>query len=471
MTLNLQSLLAGLIGGRNPRRRWFAALLWTMGITFVVMAVYEALEFWLLPDLNIWQHQLMTIVFTALLTGAVTHLALRVYHELQKQTMGEIAERLRVSDELVQERNFMNALLENTPDHIYFKDTNGRYLRVNKALADAFGLTAASEVVGKSAADFFSEEFAKQSKEDEQQIVGAGLPIIAKEERESWPDGRSTWVSSSKMPLRDASGRIIGMFGLSRDISRQKNTEERLRQLSSAVEQSPSLVLITDTKGLITYVNPRFTQVTGYTLEEVVGRNPSILKSQHAPARHYEDLWKKITAGEDWHGEFLNTRKSGETFWGAASISPIRAGGGEVTHYIELMEDVTERKKAERVQAELVEGMRTILRIADDLIACPDVDTLFRRAVELSREHLRLERCSIWIDEGDHVQGTYGTSLKGETTVETTVRFPKTDVWNERLRERGPNDPRSTIVDEPRSEWDGGKMVGIGYGWIAVTAI
>jgi len=471
MSYSLHTRLAGLIGGRNPRRRWTVALIWTMSVTLCVMVIFEFGKMLLFPDLTIWWSHLATILFTAVLSGVITHVALRTYHQLLQQTTGEIAERLRVSDELVQERNFMRALLENTPDHIYFKDKDGRYMRVNKALADAFKLDDAARAVGKTAGDFFSEDFARQSKDDEQQIIGTGLPLIAKEEQETWPDGRATWVSSSKMPLRDVSGRTIGTFGLSRDISKQKNTEDRLRQVSRAVEQSPSLVVITDTNGIITYVNPRFCQVTGFSPEEVIGQKPDVFKSQHAPQQDYGDLWKTVTAGEEWRGEFLNVKKGGDTYWGAASISPIRDGAGQITHFIELMEDVTERKRAEASQAAMVEGLRTVLSMADELIACPDVDMLFRRAIELSRERLGLERCSIWIDKGDHVQGTYGTSLKRETTDEHHCRFPKDEVWSERLRRRGADDPRSTIVEEPHSEWDGEKMVGIGYGWIAVTPI
>ncbi|MFH0909339.1 MAG: PAS domain-containing sensor histidine kinase [bacterium] len=471
MPYSLHTRLAGLLGGRNPRWRWIAALVWTMVVTFCVMAIYEIGKMWLWPDVTLWQSHLITILFTAVLTGVITHVALRTYHQLLQQTMGEIAERLRVSDELVQERNFMRALMENTPDHIYFKDKDGHYMRVNKALADAFGLQDASRVVGKTASEFFTGEFAQLSRDDEQQIISTGLPLIAKEERETWPDGRATWVSSSKMPLCDVSGRVIGTFGLSRDISQQKNTEERLRQVSRAVEQSPSLVVITDTNGTITYVNPRFCEVTGFTPQEVIGQKPDIFKSQHAPEQDFGDLWKTITSGEEWRGEFLNVKKGGDTYWGSALISPIRDGVGQITHYIELMEDVTERKRAESAQAELVEGMRTVLSMADELIACPDVDTLFRRAVELSRERLGLERCSIWIDMDRHVAGTYGTSLERETTDERHCRFPKDEVWNERLRRRGADDPRSTIVEEPYSEWNGEKMVGIGYGWIAVTPI
>ena len=471
MPYSLHTRLAAIIGGRNPRWRWFAALVWTMTVTLCVMTIFQITKAWLFPEFTLWESHLVTILFTAVLTGVITHVALRTYHQLLQQTMGEIAERLRVSDELVQERTFMRALLENTPDHIYFMDKDGRYMRVNKALADAFGLQDASGAVGKSPGDFFSAEFARQSKEDAQQIMASGSPLLAKEEREAWPDGHAKWVSSSKMPLRDVSGRIIGTFGLSRDISEQKNTEERLRQVSRAVEQSPSLVVITDTNGIITYVNPRFCQVTGFTPEEVLGQKPNVFKSEHAPEQDFGDLWKTITSGDEWRGEFLNVKKGGDTYWGAASISPIRDGAGQITHYIELMEDVTERKRAEGAQAALVEGMRTVLSMADELIACPDVDTLFRRAIELSRERLGLERCSIWIDAGDHVQGTYGTSLKRETTDEHHSRFPKDEVWTERLRRRGADDPRSTIVEEPHSEWDGEKMVGIGYGWIAVTPI
>ncbi len=122
--------------------------------------------------------------------------------------------------------------------------------------------------------------------------------------------------------------------------------EESMRKLSSAVEQSPSTVVITDTDGNIEYVNPQFTLLTGYSSEEVLGENPRVLKAPEVhPPEFYADLWKTILAGNRWKGEICNKKKDGTLFWESAAISPIRNEHGEITHLVAVKEDITERKK------------------------------------------------------------------------------------------------------------------------------
>ena len=124
-----------------------------------------------------------------------------------------------------------------------------------------------------------------------------------------------------------------------------------LRQLSQAVEQSPASILITDTEGDITYVNPAFTHVSGYTREEVIGNNPRILKSGRTAPEVYEELWQTITSGREWRGELENKKRNGELLWEMTSISPIKAPDGTITHFLGIKEDVTELKLArERLQ-------------------------------------------------------------------------------------------------------------------------
>jgi PAS domain S-box-containing protein len=137
---------------------------------------------------------------------------------------------------------------------------------------------------------------------------------------------------------------------LKRQISFQN---QRIRKLSRAVEESPCSILITDTGGAITYANPKFTQLTGYTMEEVIGSTPRIMKSGRMPASTYKELWSTIIAGSEWHGEFMNRKKNGELYWESASISPIFNDFGEITHYVAVKEDITHRKQAEE-QIELL---------------------------------------------------------------------------------------------------------------------
>ncbi len=147
------------------------------------------------------------------------------------------------------------------------------------------------------------------------------------------------------LPFYDpTSGRFKGVRGTAEDITQRRQTEEMLVRLSRAVEQSPALVVITDTDGVIQYVNPKFVEVTGYTAREAIGSRPSILKSGLTPTETYQDLWATITAGNEWHGEVYNRKKDGDYFWVSVSISPIRAPDDTVTHFVGVSEDITARK-------------------------------------------------------------------------------------------------------------------------------
>jgi PAS domain S-box-containing protein len=141
-----------------------------------------------------------------------------------------------------------------------------------------------------------------------------------------------------------------------------RESEAQVRILSRATEQSPALILITDLKGNIEYVNPRFTEVTGYSLAEVSGKNPRLLKSGEPPAATYRELWDTITSGEAWRGEFHNKKKNGDLYWENAFICPIKNEAGETTHYLGLKEDITERKELQEqlFQVQKMESIGTL---------------------------------------------------------------------------------------------------------------
>lgn len=138
----------------------------------------------------------------------------------------------------------------------------------------------------------------------------------------------------------------------------KKQAEDELRKLSHAVTQSPVSIIITDHNGIIEYVNPKFTQITGYSADEVVGKNPRIVKSGEISDTEYRNLWETIASGREWHGEMINKKKNGELFWEKVCISPIRNSDGAITHFMGIKEDISDYRQTEREHRQAMAQLR-----------------------------------------------------------------------------------------------------------------
>jgi PAS domain S-box-containing protein len=429
-------------------------------------------------------------------------------------TVRNITERKQVEERLLQERNLLRTVIDYIPDQIFVRDTTNRFVLSNLGDARAMGVDDPETLVGKTDYDFYPPEQAAQFQADNQAVMQSGQPLVNREERVGADEHDPHWVLTTKVPLRDRQGDIIGLVGIARDVTERKHAEEfkqsflndikalqqlhltlsevddletlyikmidlsqqhlgldrvglflldratnelkgtygvdpdghvrderyyrelitidhwtleilnapnhtllweeaplyddgrvvgigwkvvatlwngraavgylvcdnflthkptrpyeaelisllgstfghlierkqadeQIRQLSRAVEASPTSIVITDTRGAIQYVNPKFTEVTGYTFQEALGKNPNILQSGLTPREVYQQLWGTIQAGQEWHGEFCNRKKNGEIYWEWASISPIVDAAGHITHYVAVKEDITEIKRAQ----------------------------------------------------------------------------------------------------------------------------
>lgn len=205
-----------------------------------------------------------------------------------------------------------------------------------------------NEVVGKNWLDKFVPN---ELKEEVSDILAQMTDPVAfpshYENQVKTKDGHIRLISWNNTLSYNAEGSVIGVTGIGEDITESRHTEEELRKLSRAVEQSPSIVMITDKHGFIEYTNPKFTEVSGYTLEEVRGENPRIMKSGETSTDEYRRLWNSIIEGKEWRGELHNKKKNGELYWEAAAISAIRNAEGDITHFLSVKEDITERKRLE----------------------------------------------------------------------------------------------------------------------------
>jgi len=173
-----------------------------------------------------------------------------------------------------------------------------------------------------------------------------GIPLIS-EDRILGVFGVSSLIDGSEMNLESIKLLEVLSTQLAAGAVKKKKDNE-LRMLQRSMEQSPASIVITDLKGDVEYVNPKFCNITGYSLKEVVGKNPRFLKSGITPDETYKEMWEAVLAGEEWGGEFLNVKKNKELYWERASFSPVKNEYGEITHIMAVKEDITEVKDFEK---------------------------------------------------------------------------------------------------------------------------
>lgn len=230
------------------------------------------------------------------------------------------------------------AIIDDLRDAILVIDDQRRVLDMNRVALQLVGLLRAP--IGQS----IDRVLAPWDKQFDRfrEVYEAEEEIVFQQ-----ASGELRYLELRIMPLRNRHGAVAGKIITARDVTDRHQAEAQLRQLQRAVEQSPASVVITDSMGRIEYVNPHFTQLTGYTPAEALGHNPNILKTGHTPPEVYAGLWQTIAAGREWHGEFLNRKKNGELYWEDAHIGPVTDTDGRVTHYVAVKEDITARKNTE----------------------------------------------------------------------------------------------------------------------------
>ncbi len=257
----------------------------------------------------------------------------------------------------------LRLVLDSIPVRVFWKDRHSVYLGCNRPFARDAGFAAPEELLGKDDYAMGWRELADRYRADDRMVMESGQSKLGYEEPQFTPDGKRLYLRTNKVPLRNAKGEVVGVLGTYEDISERKQAEEKVRKLSVAVEQSPASVVITDYEGLIEYVNPQFTALTGYSLDEVLGQNPRILKSGETSPETYKELWDTIKGGRKWHGEFHNKKKDGTLYWERALISPIRDDAGNITHFVGLKEDITVQKILED-QLRQAQKMESVGRLA-----------------------------------------------------------------------------------------------------------
>jgi PAS domain S-box-containing protein len=271
----------------------------------------------------------------------------------------DITDRKAAEEELARERHLLHTLLDNLPDAIFFCDTANRVIRINKALADLFGLEGPAKAVGKTHFDFLSAEVARQLTEENQEIIRTGHPILAKEDKVLVPGGRRLWLSRTKMPFRDRDGNIIGTFGVIRDITERRKANDTLRQSEeryrSVVAAMQHGILLLDADGGIRECNAAAERILGLSAEQLTGRMPldPRWRAVHADGSPFpgEEHPPMVTlrTGRPCAGVVLGVYKpDGTLTWVTVNAQPLfQADGRTPAGVVASFEDVTDRKRTE----------------------------------------------------------------------------------------------------------------------------
>ncbi|BAU44035.1 PAS domain S-box protein [Leptolyngbya sp. O-77] len=305
-------------------------------------------------------------------------------------TFRDVTDRKHAEEELRRQKHLFKSVLDNIPHRIWLKDRQGRHVVVNQSFAESVGI-APEALIGKTDFDLWPTDKAQMFQDEDQAVMNTGQ-AFSLEEQLPMPDGTTRWFSTTKTPMYDEAGRVIGTTGISMDVSDRRQAEEALRQAKEELEfrveertaelqetvdelqkavfireraehsllktlkelqfrqfamDQAALIAITDPQGVITYVNDKLCEISGYSEAELVGKTHRIINSGYHPPEFFQQMWATIRSGKVWRGEVKNRAKAGHFYWVSTTIVPALDQNGRVQKYLAIRFDISDRKFAE----------------------------------------------------------------------------------------------------------------------------
>ncbi len=303
-------------------------------------------------------------------------------------------------DEALFKEALFDALLEHVPEQIYFKDKESRFVMASKSVVEQFGVKKIGELIGKTDFDYFTDEHARAAYEDEQKIIKTGKPILGKVEKETHPDGRVTWVSTTKIPRYDKKGKIIGILGLSKDVTTRKELEEKLESklkelgkeamlksslLDALLEHIPDRIYFKDKESRFLDVSKSKAEGTGLKREEFKGKTDFDFFSEEEAKVMSEDEMKIMETGESVVDKVQKIEMSdGKERWFSQTKVPFFDKNGNIMGTLGITRDVTsvktlELEKQEKIEAqkeELLELSTPVINVWEGILTVPILGAL-----------------------------------------------------------------------------------------------
>jgi len=297
--------------------------------------------------------------------------------------LDQMSVRTRMEKELAHERDLLNALMENIPDRIYFKDRESKFIKCSRAVAASLEINDPLLAIGKTDHDFFQSDHARDAFEDEQRIMATDQPKIGVIEKEIWKDGRTSWVLTTKMPLKNKDGEIIGTFGVSKDITQLKETEETLAReknlLRTLIDTLPCTVFIKDPQGRFVVCNLALARLLKVNSpDEVIGKSDFDFFPEHLARKYFSDDQGLMRTHQPLLGcEEECVDDAGNKSWVLTTKVPYDDAQGNIAGLVGVCLDITQHKVMEEALRVSEERRRTLLSSLPQRILFKDENLRF----------------------------------------------------------------------------------------------
>ncbi|BCN22886.1 sensor domain-containing protein [Vibrio alfacsensis] len=240
----------------------------------------------------------------------------------------------------------LQEFVDGLDDHTWIKSINGEYVLTSRTVEEAWNMKS-TDIIGKKDRELFTPARAQQFMDADQEVIATGRQHTVEECSQVDGSNKPIWLETIKSPIRNQAGELIGILGMTRNVTRRKTVENQLSLASTIFNHSHEGMMITDRTANILEINSAFTRITGFTAEEAIGQKPNIIRSGHHDPDFYTELWRQLKTTGQWKGEFVNRRKDGSVYPQLATISTVVDESSHLVNYICVFEDISVRKAHE----------------------------------------------------------------------------------------------------------------------------
>jgi diguanylate cyclase (GGDEF)-like protein/PAS domain S-box-containing protein len=326
---------------------------------------------------------------------------------------------LNEREQLLLTQSFLRTVIDAVPQRIFWKDTDCRYLGCNNLFANDAGVKTPEALIGENDYALNWSEQAELYQADDKAVMAKKESKLNYEEPQMTPDGNMMWLRTSKIPLQNSEGKVIGVLGIYEDITELKDYYDKLNLMKSMFEHTQENIIITNSKKELIDVNNAFTKITGYERREVLGKNPSFLKSGYQSDEFYKTMWRSIDDTGHWSGEMWNQKKDGEVYPTFTTISAIINENGQPSHYVGIASDITALKKHEK-QLERIAHYDALTGVPNRVLLS---DRMKQAIAQTKRDKKLLAICYLDLDGFKPINDNFGHHTGDNVLIQITKRI------------------------------------------------